>query len=293
LPVFNAGNYLASAIESVLQQTFTDFDLLLLNDGSTDDSLAMMRRYAALDARCHVITRENRGLVHTLNEGVELARAEVLFRMDADDLCLPTRFAKQMSYLDGHPECVAVGSRVMLMDPDGDFLCPFVDTFEHAAIDAAHMQGRGGAIVHPAAAMRRKAILAVGGYRSAFKHAEDLDLFLRMAEQGQIVNLPEIVFRYRLHTGSIGYKHRGEQIHATRRAIKEAKERRGLVQYDPQENEVNFRLENSVEIYQRWAWWALSGRNVRVARKYAWSALKNSPLAMDSWRLLYCAMRGR
>jgi len=76
--------------------------------------------------------------------------------MDADDLCLPTRFAKQMSYLDAHPECVAVGCRVMLIDPDGDFLCPFVETFEHAAIDAAHMQGHGGAIVHPAAAMRRK-----------------------------------------------------------------------------------------------------------------------------------------
>lgn len=294
LPVYNAGHYLASAIESVLQQTFTDFELLLLNDGSTDGSLEVMQRYAAQDARCRVITRENKGLVHTLNEGVELARTEMLFRMDADDLCLPTRFAKQMAYLEAHPECVAVGSRVMLIDPGGDPLCPFVDTFDHAVIDAAHMQGRGGAVVvHPAVAMRRHAVLAVGGYRSAFKHAEDLDLFLRMAEYGQLANLPEVLFMYRQHPGSIGYKHRREQVQAVRRAVSEAGQRRGLLQPELQETEAEPPMENMMDVYRRWAWWALMGGNVRVARKYAWNVLKNSPLSADSWRLMLCSIRGR
>lgn len=293
LPVYNAGHYLAYAIESVLQQTFTEFELLLLNDGSTDGSLEVMQRYAAQDERCHVITRENKGLVYTLNEGVELARTEVLFRMDADDLCLPTRFAKQMAYLDAHPECVAVGSRVMLIDPDGDPLCPFVDTFDHAAIDVAHMQGLGGAIAHPAVAMRRPAVMAVGGYRSAFKHAEDLDLFLRMAEYGQLANLPEVLFMYRQHPNSIGYKYRKEQAQSANLAIKQSYKRRGI-QFQNIDVSAADNSDNEVsDVYKRWAWWAIGNKNRRVALKYAFKYFFNFGMSIDFLKIIFCITRGR
>ncbi|MDP3332522.1 MAG: glycosyltransferase family A protein, partial [Methylococcaceae bacterium] len=112
-PVYNAGEYLDAAIESILSQTFKDFELLLLNDGSTDGSLSRLEYYASQDSRCKVFTSANRGLVGTLNEGIRLAAGDILFRMDQDDISLPDRFEKQMRYLAEHPECVLVGSRVL------------------------------------------------------------------------------------------------------------------------------------------------------------------------------------
>ena len=136
LPVYNGARYIEAAITSVLEQTFTNFELLLLDDGSRDDSLAILRAYAQRDPRCIVHTRENRGLVQTLNEGIALSRADILIRMDADDRSHPGRFEMQIAFLLEHPECVAVGSEVMLIDPEGQQLICFEMPRSHADIDA-------------------------------------------------------------------------------------------------------------------------------------------------------------
>jgi glycosyltransferase involved in cell wall biosynthesis len=169
MPVYNAGRFLDKAIESVLGQSFPDFELLLLNDGSQDGSLDRLHHFAARDARCKVHSWANRGLIKTLNEGVRLAKADILIRMDGDDICRTQRFEHQISYLAAHPECVAVGSRVMLIDPDGHTIRPFAEQVEHAAIDAQHLAGNGGAIAHPAVALRKAAVVGVGGYRTEFR----------------------------------------------------------------------------------------------------------------------------
>lgn len=293
LPVYNAGNYLGKAIESVLTQSFTDFELLLLNDGSSDGSLEILERYSAKDTRCRVHSWPNRGLIATLNEGIRLAKAEIIFRMDADDICHPARFEKQMAYLDQHPECVALGSRVMLIDPDGQPIMTFVDATTHDTIDQAHFTGRGGAIPHPSAAMRKSVLTKLGGYREAFPHAEDIDLFLRLAEVGQLANLPEVLLDYRQHLSSIGYKHRDVQMTSTRRAVAEAARRRSI----PESNVVNsFELTTKApclaDIQRKWSWWALSGKNVATARKYAWKAFKSSPFEIENFKLLACVLRG-
>ena len=116
---YNAGRYVAEAVESILAQTYTDFEFLIIDDGSTDRTLKVLKQYAARDPRIHLVSRPNRGLVATLNEGLALARAEFIARMDADDIALPHRFERQIAYMREHPDIICVGSAVMTMDQAG------------------------------------------------------------------------------------------------------------------------------------------------------------------------------
>ncbi len=296
LPVFNAGEYLDAAVESILNQSYADFELLLLDDGSTDGSLARMKKFAQRDPRCQVHTWPNRGLIATLNEGIRLSKGEILFRMDADDLSMPDRLKLQINYLSEHPGCVAVGARVMLIDPDGLEICQFVKELTHADIDAAHLAGRGGSLCHPAVAMRRSAVDKVQGYRDQFPHAEDIDLFLRLAEIGVLSNLPAVLLCYRQHPKSVGYQHASTQRGSAQRAVAEARRRRGLANVstaDPCRSDTMApEITPLSEVHRKWAWWALAGGNIATARKHAFKALRLNPLGWEHWKLVACALRG-
>jgi glycosyltransferase involved in cell wall biosynthesis len=292
LPVFNSASYLEAAITSIVEQSFTNFELLLLDDGSSDASLAVLRDFAQRDDRCIVHTRENRGLVRTLNEGIARSRADIIFRMDADDRSHPRRFELQMAYLREHPTCVAVGTEVMLIDPDGEPLRRFGLPCDHADIDAELMRGLGGMIVHPAAALRKAALNAIGGYREAFRHAEDFDLFLRLAEVGQLANLPNVLLDYRQHLSSIGYSHNTVQKDAKERALAEARSRRGIAapNHLPEADPVSpIRADG---VHRMWAWWALSAGNIATARRHAFKAVRLAPFATENLRLIACVLRG-
>jgi glycosyltransferase involved in cell wall biosynthesis len=191
LPFYNARRYLAGAARSMLVQTFEDFELLLMDDGSSDGSKAIADELAAKDRRVRVISGPNKGRSRTLNEGIALAQGEFIARMDADDLSLPTRLQRQVEYLREHPECVCVGTRVTLIDPYDSPLSTPEHKLTHDEIDAELLRGIGWAIVHPAATMRTDAVRRVGGYRAQFNDSEDLDLFLRLGEVGRLANLPE------------------------------------------------------------------------------------------------------
>ena len=131
--------------------------------------------------------------------------------MDADDLSLPQRFERQVAYLNEHPECVLVGSQVLLIDTEGAPIRVKGDTqFHHEQIDHAHMN-RTWPLVHPTIMVRRSALDAVGGYREKYKWLEDLDLFLRLAEVGKLANLEDVLLHYRLHMSSVCHTHREEQ----------------------------------------------------------------------------------
>ena len=119
--------------------------------------------------------------------------------MDADDVALAGRFEKQVNHLRVHPDCVVVGCRVWEIDPDGDTICEYSTLSDHDEIDAFHFQLKGPALVHPSIMMRRDAVVAVGGYRN-LSIAEEVDLFLRLAEHGQIARLPEFLLKYRIHS---------------------------------------------------------------------------------------------
>lgn len=291
MPVYNAEKYVAEAVESVLNQTFADFEFLMIDDGSLDGSLEILQRYAKTDQRIRLVSRPNTGYVVALNEMLQLARGKYLARIDADDVALPERFAKQVEYMEQHPECVVVGSRVLLIDSDGDPLREMVELFTHEQIDNQHLEGGSSQVIHPSAIMRREAVEHVGGYLKHYMPAEDLDLFLRLAECGHVVNLPDVLTKYRQHLASEGYARQQLQRRCADAAANSARLRRGLPLLE--QNSADATCPTAAEHYRKWSWWALGDGNLSTARKYAIAAMRQQPFALESWRTIYCSLRGR
>ena len=260
-----------------------------MDDGSSDGSRRILERFAGEDERVRVFSRENRGLVPTLNEAAAAARGEYLARMDADDLCEPQRFERQVAHLDAHPGCVAVGSRVLLIDAEGAPICAFAEATAHEDIDAAHLAGQGGAICHPAVMLRAEALKRAGGYDAEMRHAEDIDLFLRLAEVGSLANLPETLLRYRMLANSVGHRHRDVQHANTVAAVARAHERRGLGAPPALAAKAP---ASTAELHQKWAWWALGAGNRATGRKHALRALVHAPFSIASWKVALVAVRG-
>jgi glycosyltransferase involved in cell wall biosynthesis len=291
MAVYNAAPFLASALQSILEQTLKDFELIALNDGSTDNSAAILEEFARRDPRVRVVSWPNHGITATRVQLLAMARAPFLAIMDADDISLPFRLEKQVEYLQQHPDCVAVGSRVLMIDTDGLPLRTWSLEETHEQIETAYLQRRGSAIVHPSVLMRTGAVRAAGGYDVRFQTCEDQDLFLRLAERGRLANLPETHFLYRQHVDSTCHT-KVRQLWADSEAIlKEAYARRGL---GPIADATPEHLDEApVEFHRRWAWWALREGNRAAARKHAMIGLKSRPFSPDSWKLALCALRGR
>ena len=295
IPVYNTSKYLEKAVDSVLKQTFTDFEILLLDDGSTDGSSAILDRYPLTDSRCRVYHWPNRGIIASRNEGNRLAKADILFLMDSDDICTPDRFAKQMAYLLENPDCVAVGSRMLLIDSEDMPITVMGSSFSHDEIDSTNISGIDAAFFQPTVAVRKSAMEQVGGYRAEYPSAEDFDLFLRLAEIGNLANLPDVLLKYRQHLSSIGYRQGNQQADSARRAIQDACRRRGLdcpvpeARREPAPDQRN----EPAGAYTKWAWWALKAGYLPTARKYTWMAMMKRPFSMEVWRLCACVLRGR
>jgi len=295
MPVYNTGEYLAEAIESILAQTFTDFEFIIIDDGSTDNSLSIIKKYAKIDSRIQFVSRENKGIVFTRNEGVSLSQGLYIALMDSDDYSYPNRLEIQYKFLDKNREYVVVGSKIMLIDKDSEKLCSMGSIFDHDDIDLGHINNvsAGAIIVNPTAMIRRDSLLTVGGYRERYKHAEDIDVWLRLGELGKLCNLNEVLLEYRQHFESVGYAHRLSQLQAVGLAVEDACRRRGIKQSDVQSiSSVQYIKPSKAEVYTKWAWWALSGGNVTTARKYAFKAILSAPLKWHSWKLLACSIRG-
>jgi glycosyltransferase involved in cell wall biosynthesis len=299
MPVYNAERYVAQAIESILNQTLGDFEFLILDDGSTDGSLEVLRRYAGRDPRIRLTSRPNKGLGATRNELVDQARGEFLACMDADDVALPPRFARQVDYLRAHPECVLVGSKVRLIDPEGDPLCDWCTEQEHEVLDARLLGGeRTTAISNPSVMMRRDAVLTVGNYR-LLQLLEDNDLFLRLAEYGRLANLPEVLLQYRIHASNISNNASWHDAmdRVLPEIIRDARRRRNLPEAgDPPISAAPGPPRTDptpMEEREKWAWWALGSGNIKTARKHASWVLSRALLSPRSWKLMYCVWRGR
>lgn len=189
LPVWNCESFVREAISSILRQTLLDLEVIVVDDGSDDGSLKIVRELAAADPRLVVIATGHEGLGHALNAAIEVARGQYIARMDADDIAEPTRLEKQVAYLDAHHDCVAVGSDIVIVDEIGDELCSVEYPHAHAEIVQALVSLRA-ALSHPTMVMRRDGLLAAGGYRQDRFPAEDLDLWLRLSERGRLANIP-------------------------------------------------------------------------------------------------------
>ena len=196
MPVFNSGDTLAAAIESIREQTFTDWQLLVLDDGSSDQSLKIAASAASADDRIRSIPLNHTGLINTLNRGLELAAAELVARMDADDISLPLRLEKQVAFLSDHPHVAVLGGAAETFHSHGEIRQEIRHPTEPSEVAAA--MEKNSSLVHPSVVMRRDVVLSLGGYRAPFPAAEDYDLWLRVMEQHQIANLPDVILRYRI-----------------------------------------------------------------------------------------------
>ncbi|AFY47772.1 glycosyl transferase [Nostoc sp. PCC 7524] len=218
LPFYNTEQYLETAIQSILNQTYKNFELLLLDDGSSDQSLAIAQKYAQIDPRVKVHHHPNMGLCRTLQKGVSLASGKYIARMDGDDIADSQRFELQVNYLEQNPDCVALGTALTVIDPDGDVIYQPEITQEHEQLVKELLQWQGSRICHPTVMMRTELVRLVGGYTQEY-HFEDVDLFLKLAKHGKLANLPERMLWYRWHIGSISHTRNQVRVNEIKQTI--------------------------------------------------------------------------
>lgn len=198
MSVYNGAPHLAEAVESILGQSFGDFQFLVMNDGSTDASQDILESYAKHDQRLRPLYRENKGFVASLNELIAMVRTPLIARMDGDDISLPSRFAKQIDYMAEHPECGVLGTQMFDIDEKAELIRAPVSAYPITAEGTVHNICHGGPIVsHPTALMRTHLVHQVGGYHAAFRHCEDFDLWARLSNITKIWSLPDHLFKYR------------------------------------------------------------------------------------------------
>jgi len=289
MPVYNSALYLAEAIESILSQSFTDFEFILIDDGSTDDSRKIIESYVGKDARISFVSRENKGISFTRNQLLSIAKGKYIAWMDSDDISDKLRLEKQVNYLTDNTLCVAVGCMTEFIDQEGLKICSWKTPITHNEIDQWHINGKGGGIVFPSSMMVGKALHKAGGFDSSLTGAEDLDLFLRLAELGQIENIKEVLFIYRQHIESISHASKTKIIQDTQFVVNAARKRRGLPNYQCKSERKEVLAG---DIYTKWGWWSLKGKNVATARKYAKKAVSENPQSWQAWKLLACSIRG-
>jgi len=201
LPVYNCPDYVDAAVRSILDQTFENFELILIDDGSTDATPAVLSGYA--DPRIKLITQANRGLAATLNRGVELARGRYIARQDQDDISLPERLAKQVAFLEAHPRCALIGTWAQIW-------------LENTATDRVHRHPSDNSglqfellfnnpFVHSSVMLRKAALVVVGGYSTDRNRQppEDYELWSRIAREYEVANIPEVLHTYREVKGSM------------------------------------------------------------------------------------------
>ena len=203
MSVYNGEKYLDEAIQSILNQTYKDFEFIIINDGSTDNSLEIIKKYKNQDERIILINRENKGLITSLNQGIEKTKGKYIARMDADDISLPQRFEKQIQLMEKDSLDIC-GGDYLSIDSDGSLLSLNL-TPKGCALCTLSLVSKVP-FAHPTVMIRKefldKNVLKYG--QSDYKKAEDLDLWIRMYEKGaKFSNVDDIIFKYRIIENSL------------------------------------------------------------------------------------------
>lgn len=203
IPVYNGEKFLKASIDSVLNQEFTDFECIIINDGSTDSTDQIIRSYT--DPRIRYTMNEgNKGIVYTLNRGIDLARGEWIARMDADDICLPDRFSTQLAYMQQHPYVDVLATTVTLINEEDQPIGVWEDDKRYVRPAAIYQQlPKNNCISHPTILAKTETLRSYR-YRSSQQGSEDYDLWLRLLASGkQIHKLAEPYLLHRIVKTSI------------------------------------------------------------------------------------------
>lgn len=211
MAVFNAEKWLSDSIKSVLAQTFEDYELLIVDDGSSDDSIRVAQSFASIDSRIRFFQLlENVGQVQALNFGLYQARGEWIARFDADDLCSPHRLERQVEFVKSQngKEVVLLGSGCSLIDEDGNLLGDYHYPVGHKSLLKLLFRTRS-CFPHSSAFFNRNIAVQSSGYQTFFRRSQDIDLWLRFAEKGQISCLPHKLVFVRVHEGQLSSQDSG------------------------------------------------------------------------------------
>jgi glycosyltransferase involved in cell wall biosynthesis len=205
MPIYNAARFLDGAIRSIRAQTLTDFEFILVDDGSTDEIGPILSAQTAADPRLSVLRLPHGGIATALNHGVVRAQANLVAVMHGDDEAMPERLERQAAVMREQPTIVAVGTAAEMIDQDGRALGRIQPTGDPALIREKLMEANW--LAHPTVMMRRDVVLAAGGYRPIFTACEDYDLWLRLSERHDLSNILEPLLRYRVHDDRVSRRH--------------------------------------------------------------------------------------
>lgn len=209
MAVKDGEKYVRASIESILTQTFSDFECIIINDGSKDATADIINQYS--DSRLISISNQsNLGLSKSLNIGLEKARGVYLARMDSDDIAVLDRFELQVKYLDTHPEIAVLGTGFSFIDADGEVLQTFQFPLSHEVI--VWSLPFFNPIVHPSVMMRTSAVKALGSYNAQLRRSQDYDLWWRASFSAKLGNLAETLVHLRQHATQVSREHRSDQL---------------------------------------------------------------------------------
>ena len=225
MPVWNGEQFLAEAVESILNQSLRDLELVVVDDGSTDSSPALLADIAARDKRVRVITQPNGGIVAALNVGCSVAFGRFIARLDCDDVSHPERLRKQADFLESHQSVGLLGTAATYPGANGLRSTPAEGRGDHDSVVSRLLLG-DNPFVHSSIMMRTAVFSRSGGYRLAALDAEDLDLWLRMAEISQLAILEEPLVDYRWHGNQVSVRKIRQQAVSTLAAVRAAQIRR-------------------------------------------------------------------
>jgi glycosyltransferase involved in cell wall biosynthesis len=259
MSAYNTDQYVAESIESVLAQSFTDFEFLIIDDGSTDNTLSVIRSFN--DPRIRVISRPNKGLIDSLNEGLVEARASLIARADADDVFLPGKLQEQYDFMNTHPDYILVASDVNYMDKDGEFLMR-LNPAGHSYEEIKANFFKKSPFLHPTVMFRKEAVLAVGGYPKNALTFEDYLLWAKLLDKGKMCSLNKVYLDVRLNPDSvtIDEKWRGpEFIEIRTRSLKN-----GFVSDEDAKRLKEIISGQNFGAYKKGSYYAL------VGKKYLW-----------------------
>jgi len=209
MPVYNSELYLRQAVESVLRQTYTDFEFIIIDDASTDSCAAILQEYRDERIR-YAANKQNIGVTRSLNRALGLAQGEYIARMDADDISLPERFATQVSFLDTHPEIGVLGTAARLIDNEGKAFGEVRYPGEHGYLRWI-LCFFENPIIHPSVMMRKSMIEQITGYDETRRTAQDFHLWCRLAKITHLANLPDVFLSIRKHDASVSARRMKEE----------------------------------------------------------------------------------
>lgn len=291
MPVYNGERYLAQTIEAVLGQTLSNFEFIIVNDGSMDGSRDVIAKYAKADRRITVVDQANQGISRALNNGVERVSAPYVAPLDQDDISLPNRLEIEVAALEDAPGLVCVGGWYEIIDGQGRYLTTIRQPSDEVEIQRLALAGHAP-VCHSGCMMRRSALVQVGGYDPEFDLAQDLDLYLRLGEIGRLRNLERPVLRYRVHAGASSEQRCAEQRDRARAACERAWARRGMDGVFEASN--LYRPDSSrssqFKFSLQYGWWAFNSRERQTAISYGLRAVRMMPFHVGGWRLLACAL---